>query len=214
MVQADGKILAGGFFSRLGGGHTGTTIRHRIGRLHADGSLDISFDPGANDGVFVLLETDGRILVGGQFTTLGGGGMGTTPRHRLGRLRRPVSGRDFNGDSTSDIAVYRSSTGMWNIRNQSAVQFGGPGQVPVAGDYDGDGTTDFAVYQPSSGVWDIRNQSAVQFGQPGDIPTPGDYDGDGTTDLAVYRLFDGWMVRAQPTGDQRVRRSRLHSRGL
>ena len=48
-VQADGKILVGGSFTTLGGGGTGTTTRNYIGRLNADGSLDTSFDPGAND---------------------------------------------------------------------------------------------------------------------------------------------------------------------
>ena len=47
-VQADGKILVGGAFTTLGGGGTGTTTRNYIGRLNADGSLDTSFNPGAN----------------------------------------------------------------------------------------------------------------------------------------------------------------------
>src|SRR5688500_4181696 len=46
-VQADGKILVGGWFTALGGGGTGTTPRSGIGRFNADGSLDTSFDPGA-----------------------------------------------------------------------------------------------------------------------------------------------------------------------
>ena len=47
-VQPDGKILVGGNFTTLGGGGTGTTPRNNIGRLNADGSLDASFNPGAN----------------------------------------------------------------------------------------------------------------------------------------------------------------------
>jgi uncharacterized delta-60 repeat protein len=86
-VQADGKILVGGNFTTLGGGGTGTTTRNYIGRLDADGSLDTSFNPGANDTVMALaVQTDGRILVGGGFTTLGGGGTGTTTRNLIGRL--------------------------------------------------------------------------------------------------------------------------------
>ena len=92
-VQADGKILVGGAFTTLGGGGTGTTPRNHIGRLNADGSLDTSFDPGANDDVNALaVQADGKILVGGGFTTLGGGGTGTTPRNRIGRvLPEPAS---------------------------------------------------------------------------------------------------------------------------
>lgn len=86
-VQADGKILVGGLFTTLGGGGTGTTARSRIGRLNADGSLDSSFDPGADSLVAALVtQADGRILVGGTFTMLGGGGSGTAARSGLGRL--------------------------------------------------------------------------------------------------------------------------------
>src|SRR5439155_1420656 len=86
-VQLDGKILVGGSFTTLRGGGTGTTPRHYIGRLNADGSLDSSFDPGANGVVIaVAVQADGKILVGGSFTTLGGGGTGTTTRNHIGRL--------------------------------------------------------------------------------------------------------------------------------
>ena len=87
VVQADGKILVGGAFTTLGGGGTGTTTRNRIGRLNPDGSLDTSFNPGANDFVRTLaIQGDGKILVGGDFNTLGGGGTGTTTRNSIGRL--------------------------------------------------------------------------------------------------------------------------------
>jgi uncharacterized delta-60 repeat protein len=90
-VQPDGKILIGGDFTTLGGGGTGTTTRNRIGRLNANGSLDVGFDPGASDAVKALVvHPNGKILVGGLFTTLGGGGTGTTARNQIGRL-------NFNG---------------------------------------------------------------------------------------------------------------------
>jgi len=71
-VQADGKILVGGFFTTLGG-----EIRNGIGRLNADGTLVTSFNPGAAGGTSpsvdsLAVQADGKILVGGQFTTLGG----------------------------------------------------------------------------------------------------------------------------------------------
>ena len=86
-VQPDGKILVGGSFTMLGGGGTGTTRAATLGRLNADGSLDTAFNPGAKRTVDTMaLQPDGKILVGGDFTTLGGGGTGTTPRNRIGRL--------------------------------------------------------------------------------------------------------------------------------
>src|SRR5688572_27211196 len=83
-VQPDGKILVGGNFTSIGGGGTGTVTRHRLARLDPDGSVDTSFNPGANGIVAALaLQPDGKILVGGLFTGLGGG-TGTTIRLGIG----------------------------------------------------------------------------------------------------------------------------------
>ena len=83
-VQADGKILAGGQFTLLGG-----QSRTNIGRLNADGTLDTNFNPEASGTVNSLaVQTDGKILAGGQFTTLGG-----QSRAYIGRL---------NADGTLD----------------------------------------------------------------------------------------------------------------
>ena len=70
-VQADGKILIGGTFTTVGG-----VSRNGIARLNADGSLDVSFNPGTgantpNVGA-VALQTDGKILIGGFFSNVGG----------------------------------------------------------------------------------------------------------------------------------------------
>ncbi len=99
---------------------------------------------------------------------------------------------DFDANGVTDLAVYRSATGMWRVQNQSDIQFGEPGDLPVPGDYNGDGLADIAVYRPSSGTWLVRNQFAVQFGEPGDVPVPGDYNGDGLADIAVYRPSTGF----------------------
>ena len=45
-MQADGKILVGGFFTSIGG-----QTRNRIARLDATTGLADSFNPNANDGV-------------------------------------------------------------------------------------------------------------------------------------------------------------------
>jgi uncharacterized delta-60 repeat protein len=71
-VQADGKILVGGDFTMLGGGGSGATARNRIGRFNADGTLDAAFNPGANGNVHaIVVQPDGKILVGGAFTSIG-----------------------------------------------------------------------------------------------------------------------------------------------
>ena len=77
-------------------------------------------------------------------------GVGQAASNAASLTVRSVSGSDFNGDGTTDLAVYRPATGEWFLRNQPTIVFGGPGHVPVAGDYNGDGTTDVAMYQPST----------------------------------------------------------------
>lgn len=67
-VQADGKILLAGDFTQVNG-----VDRPRIARLNADGTLDLSFDPGMgpDDAVRALaLQPDGRIILGGSFITV------------------------------------------------------------------------------------------------------------------------------------------------
>lgn len=69
-LQSDGKLLVGGAFARINGG-----ARNRIARLHEDGSLDTTFDPGAGpDGdVFTAaVLPENRILIGGAFRTVSG----------------------------------------------------------------------------------------------------------------------------------------------
>jgi hypothetical protein len=56
----------------------------------------------------------------------------------------------FDGDSKSDVSVFRPSNGAWYL-NQSAngftgVSFGQNGDRIVPADYDGDGKTDVAVF--------------------------------------------------------------------
>ena len=53
-VQADGKILVGGDFTTLGG-----QTRTNIARLNADGTLDSTFNSGAN-GVVISLAVQAR----------------------------------------------------------------------------------------------------------------------------------------------------------
>jgi uncharacterized delta-60 repeat protein len=106
-VQADGKILVGGLFTGLGGGGSGINVRHNLGRLNPDGSLDTTFDPGANGAVYaVVVQADGKIIVGGAFTTLGGGGTGTMTRQHVGRLNADGSlDTAFDPGANADVHV-------------------------------------------------------------------------------------------------------------
>ncbi|MCX6954355.1 MAG: hypothetical protein NTV51_19560, partial [Verrucomicrobia bacterium] len=77
----DGKILIGGNFLFLSQGQP----QYGLARLNADGSLDPSFRPAPIDpnGTVLALavQSDGKVLLGGSFTTVNG-----TPRNRVARL--------------------------------------------------------------------------------------------------------------------------------
>ncbi len=69
-VGADQRIVLGGDFTTVD-----NVSRTRIARLNANGSLDLSFDPaGGFNGIVraILVQPDGRVLVGGDFTTFDG----------------------------------------------------------------------------------------------------------------------------------------------
>jgi uncharacterized delta-60 repeat protein len=70
VIQSDGKILLGGAFTSYNG-----TARNRIIRLNTDGSIDTTFGIGTgfNATVWAItLQPDGKILVGGEFTSYSG----------------------------------------------------------------------------------------------------------------------------------------------
>ena len=111
-VQPDGKILAGGNFTSVGGGTGMTTARSHIARFNADGTVDTSFNPGANVNVYALaVQPDGKILVGGNFSTLGAAAPAShAHRHRAAQRRRLARHRFNPGASKSVRVPCQSST--------------------------------------------------------------------------------------------------------
>ncbi|MFC6998422.1 T9SS type A sorting domain-containing protein [Rufibacter roseus] len=99
IVQPDGKILVGGDFTSYNG-----TVRNRIARLNADGSLDTDFNPGIGADAAVrtmVLQPDGKIIIGGEFTSYNG-----TPRGRIARLNADGSlDTEFNPGTGADASI-------------------------------------------------------------------------------------------------------------
>ncbi len=88
-IQLDGHILIGGLFTNV----DGVAFNH-IARLNANGTLDSTFTPGVGangDVLSISLQTDTRILLGGNFTTCNG-----VTRNRVTRL---------NPDGTVDPTI-------------------------------------------------------------------------------------------------------------
>jgi|GEM_PF-1738272 len=78
-LQSDGKVLLGGGFTNYN-----SKARNHIARVHSDGTLDSTFNPGtgANNILYdVTIEPDGNILIGGSFTAYNGIG-----RNRIARI--------------------------------------------------------------------------------------------------------------------------------
>jgi uncharacterized delta-60 repeat protein len=133
-LQADGKILIGGQFTNYAG-----TARNRVARLNSNGSLDTDFviGSGANNEVWsILTKPDGKILIGGQFTSYAG-----VTRNRIAQI---------NADGSLDLD-FNSSTGANNtIRNMTLQQ---DGKIILAGNltsYNGAGRLRLARINPDA----------------------------------------------------------------
>jgi len=104
-VQSDGKIIAGGAFTTYNG-----TASKKIIRLNTNGSIDTSFVVGTgfnNDVWSIVIQSDGKVLIGGAFTSYNG--VGST---RIIRL---------NTDGTKDNSFVTGS-GFNAIINNLLVQ--------------------------------------------------------------------------------------------
>lgn len=78
-LHTNGLIAIGGEFTNFNG-----TARARIAQLNTNGTLYATFNPGvgANSNVLaVAMQSDGKVLIGGAFTSVGG-----TARNRIARL--------------------------------------------------------------------------------------------------------------------------------
>ncbi len=125
-VQPDGKILVGGWFTTYQG-----ISRSNIARLNADGSLDTSFNVGAGfDAVVysIVLQADGKILVGGDFTSYNG-----ITQNSIARLNA-----DGSIDTSFNMGNGLTTSGGMAFVNTMAIQ--NDGKILVGGrftDYNG-----------------------------------------------------------------------------
>ena len=106
VVQPDGKTIAGGSFRIVNG-----VRRSYIARFNADGSLDSGFNAGNagpnGDVQTIKIQPDGKILIGGFFTSYNG-----TSRNRVARL---------NTDGTLDTS-FNPGAGADNFVNDILIQ--------------------------------------------------------------------------------------------
>lgn len=155
-VQSDGKIIIGGNFTSYNG-----TARTRIARINTDGTIDLTFNPGTganNDIETVSIQSDGKIIIGGQFTNYNG-----TAINRIARI-------DANGAIDPTFVI---GTGSDNIVYTSVIQ--SDGKIIIGGSFTNvngvartrvarintDGSTDVS-FTTGSGANNIVFTSAIQ----------------------------------------------------
>jgi uncharacterized delta-60 repeat protein len=156
-LQSDGKIVVGGSFTNYNG-----TLRNRIVRLNSDGSNDNTFSPssGFNNTVYsVAVQSDGKILVGGSFTTVNG-----QTSNRIARL---------NSNGTTDTG-FGIGTGFNSTVNSIALQ--STGKIVVGGAFtlcngitsgyiarlNATGLIDTASFESGTGFSSTINSIAIQ----------------------------------------------------
>ncbi len=206
-LQSDGKIIIGGDFTLYN-----KVGSKRITRLNANGSLDVTFNPaeygfgdGANNTVqSIVLQSDGKIIIGGLFTSYNGIGI-----NRIARL---------NADGTLD-ATFNPGTGANGGVTATAIQ--SDGKIIIGGaftTYNGtsrnriarlnaDGTLD-VTFDIGIGADNIVNTTTIQ--SDGKIIIAGDFtsynynsresiarlNADGSLDATFYN-FDPTVERIQ-----------------
>src|SRR5690554_1699600 len=171
----NGKIIIGGWFTTYDG-----VTKNNIARLNSDGSLDNTFNSGTgtNDEVYSLaIQSDGKILVGGYFSTFNG-----SSRNGIARL-------NFNGDLDNSFnpgsgtgassAVY-SIVPLSNskiIIAGSFITYDGDSQNSISRLYS-DGSLDPFFNSGGGATRSVSLQSDGQFVIGGDFTS---YDGIGQT---------------------------------
>jgi hypothetical protein len=197
-VQADGKVLLSGLFTTLQpNGAAAPTTRNRIARVNADGTLDATFDPNANGEVdSVAVQADGKVLLGGQFTTLQPNGTGSvTSRARFASL--------LNGEATQSLAV----------PNLTQVQWSRGGTAPEVADVTFDLSTDGGATWTALGAGTRRSGGWQLTGQT--LPNVGSIRARGRTGGGLYSNSSGWMEQVATftvTGFNEARLSALLKR--
>ena len=121
-LQADGKVVVAGYFSRVHG-QPGSTVA----RFESGGALDPTFLAGSafNGGASaVAVQSDGRILIGGNFTAHTVDGV-VTPRNGIARL---------NADGTLDTS-FNPGTGTGVDGSVLAIALQSDGKAIIAGSF-------------------------------------------------------------------------------
>ncbi len=214
--QPDGKYLIGGAFTTYNG-----TPRQRIARVNTDGTLDTTFNAVAgaiNSTVADLaLQPDGKVIIGGFFTTLFG-----NPQNRISRLNADGTfDNSFNigtGANNSISAIILQPTGKIFVGGVFINYNGTPqnrlGRLNTNGSLDTGYVSGFdnvlgsvqSLFIQSDGKILVGGTFTNYNGVPrnnllrlASLRAPLDFDGDGISDIGVYRQGQ-WYIQQSTLG--------------
>ncbi|MDA3894000.1 MAG: T9SS type A sorting domain-containing protein [Salinivirgaceae bacterium] len=180
-ILSDGKIIIGGKFYSYNG-----TTKGKIARLNTDGTLDANFNQGSganNDVNSIAIQNDGKIIIGGDFTSYNG-----TAINRIARLNM-----DGTLDATFNVG-FGANNDVYSIAVQSDekiiiggyfTSYNGTTRNPIAR-LNADGTLD-ATFDTGTGADKLVESIAIQ--SDGKIIIGGNFDSfNGTVTICLARL--------------------------
>jgi uncharacterized delta-60 repeat protein len=148
--MGDGRVLVGGEFTSVtwtaNGGGSSSQIRY-LALVNEDGSIDTSFDPNVSNIVrCICKDRDGRIYIGGDFTSVGG-----STRYRVARFKADLtvdSGFDSSGgpSNSSVYALAVDSDGQLWVGGSFTYTYAGTGAYLICLNEDGTRDTGFTRY--------------------------------------------------------------------
>lgn len=120
-IQSDGKILIGGIFTSYNG-----TTRINIARLNTNGTIDTTFNSSfttstGNDINCIAIQTDGKIIIGGSFTSYG-----TTSSSNIARL-------NINGTIDSTFNIGTGITTTWGFTRLNCLKLQLDNKILIGG---------------------------------------------------------------------------------
>ena len=195
-MQANGRLIIGGAFTEYNG-----VPRHGLARLLSNGTVDASFDPGtgvdAGAVSAVVIQLDGKLVIGGSFATVRG-----VPRKGIARLNSE-GGLDGSFDPGDGVGAGEIRSLAWQTNGQilmggrfssfAGVRCGGIARVNGDGRFDYGFDTGTGVSQARATVYSVSLQT------DGNVVIAGSFlavDDAATGNLV--RLLGGAAVPAPP----------------
>jgi uncharacterized delta-60 repeat protein len=184
-VQQDGRILLSGSFSKLDVGNS-DIARRGLGRIDRNGNVDTSFNPALDGSVnSMVVQTDGRILLGGYFNRLGG-----QPRSRIGRLNaNGTADTTFNPGADGTVQSLAVQTDGRILVGGDFATLGGQGRSRIGRIQNTTPAAESLNFAGSTITW-LRGDTSPEVSRP-----TFEYTTDGVrwTSVAATRITGGWQ---------------------